>query len=993
MSKNSLSPIWNPQSCIPKQDILEGKYLQAELALDLHTIAEGTAKPPYNTPESFFQATHLTTTLKQLINDTLSHLAGEKIINPVLLFDAGFGGGKTHAMAGIYYAAKDPANIEIKRQLGDLPAIQNCRIVVIDGSAYGGKGIKRGQYQFKTLWADFLYQLNEIQLAQESDTPEGLPDRQTITKLIKKQPTLILIDELPKYLDLVKNQTELLSKVKHFIHTLTLAVCEAEKSILLISVASDAYIDAADTVRRELAEAMNILNRKMQSIEPVKSEDVPHILQRRLFDYIDLKTAETTAKVYIQLYEQINAPDRYRRVEYQERIIKTYPFHPELIDVLYERLSTLPKFQRTRGALRLLAHVINHIWQTKENDTYLIHPHHVDLSVPEIVQELTTRLNEEKYANAIASDVYARGGRKAKAQQKDEDYESHFQAPLFRRACNTIYLYSLIGGKEEAKGIDIDTLIAVLATPFKEDHIQYYRDKILPTIGENFWYIESVGRRFVFKKEPTETRIIDQESQNVPTPKIKKVVYEKLRELFTIAKGKGHFYIEIFPDDPSKVADDMTLKIAILNPLLDHTIPSEESVPERVAQFILNKDSRGNLRTYRNNIFLLAAKEGAWEILRDTAARLEVVRALAEDPEKYGILHDKKKNLQQKVSTYEGAVNEAIRSVFIYLVHVTRGGKIEAKSFRPSGYGTAQPGQEILWHVLAKTLHRVTDEPLDPEYAKKEAWPSQAGEITTRAFYENIHKIPGIVLPENQSLFERTILEGIKQGRWVLIQQNKVYAPENLPNRVIISSDSQLLSPEEAGKRGITDQKGHLCSKCLTWPCQCGKCPKCLSSPCRCIKKEGEGIPPEWELFEPAPIKIQLEDLERWRRREGIETTKEAKIKVYGSTEIATQFRNLIRLAKAGKKISINVEIKARTFQTNLKVDTTFIADDTGLETPAAKILDDMGRWSLQEFEGMITLKGEKEKISILELKELLKNTLRTEDQKAKLSLVIKREK
>ena len=985
MPNQKLLPIWNPQACIPKQDIIEGKYLQAELALDLHTIANGTAKPPYHNAESFFQATHPTTTLKQLLQDTLSHLTGTKTINPVLLFDAGFGGGKTHTMAAIYYATKNPETI--KQQLGiNTPTPQNCRTIVIDGTAYSPKGVKRDQYQFKTLWADFLYQLGETQLAKESDTPEGLPDRQTLTKLLQKQPTLILIDELPKYLDLVKDQPQLLNKVKHFIHTLTLAVCQAEKSVLIISVASDAYIDAADTVRRELTEAMNILNRKMQSIEPVKSEDVPHILKKRLFDFINPKAAETTAKAYTQLYKNINAPQQYRTIEYQKRIIETYPFHPELIDVLYERLSTLPKFQRTRGALRLLAHVIRKIWQDKENDAYLIHPHHVDLAVPEIVQELTTRLDEEKYINAIASDVYSHGGKKAKAQQKDEDYKSHFQAPLFRRACNTIYLYSLTGAKEEAKGIDIDTLTTVLATPTKEEHIKYYRDQVLPTIGETFWYIEPIGNRFIFKKEPTENRIIDQESQNIPTPRITKTIYNILQTLFATTKGRSHFYIEIFPDDPSKVTDDMTLKIAILNPLLGHTISTEEQVPERVAQFILNRDARGNLRAYRNNIFLLVAREGAWETLRDAAARLEVARALAQDPEKYGIPHDKKKKLQQKVAQYEATVNEAVRATFTYIVYATRGGKIEAKSFRPSGYGTAQPGQEILWHILSNVLHRVTDEPLDPDYAKAEAWPAQAVETTTRALYENIHKKAGVVLPENQSLFEKTILEGVKRGTWILIQQDKVYAPENPPTRVIISSDSQLLLPEEAGRRGLTDPRGHLCPKCLTWPCQCGKKPEEITL----ATWTKPTITKEWETFEPQPPKIQIEDLEKWMRREGVDTVTEARIKISGSTDVATQFRNLIRLAKAGKKLSTTVEIQARTFQTNLTVNISFKADDAGLETPAAKILDDLGRWSLPEFEGTLTLKAENNPIPLNELRDLLKNTLKTEDPNTKLSLELK---
>jgi hypothetical protein len=625
------------------------------------------------------------------------------------------------------------------------------------------------------------------------------------------------------------------------------------------------------------------------------------------------------------------------------------------------------------------------MWKEKEPDAFLIHPYHVDLSSQEIVQELTTRLKEEKYINAIASDVYSRGGRKAKAQQKDEDYKSHFKAPLFRRACNTIYLYSLTGAKEEAKGIDVENLITILATPTKEGHVQYYRDQVLPTISDTFWYIEHVGNRYVFKKEPTENRIIDQESQNVPASKIVAIIKTTLQELYA-TKGMGHFFIEIFPEDPSGVDDNTDLKVAVLNPILGYTIATEGEAPEKIAQFILNRDSRGNLRTYRNNIFLLVAREGSWESLRDAAARLEVARALSDDPERYGIPHEKKKSLQQKVAQYETTVNEAIRSSFTYIVYVTRGGKIEAKYFRPSGYGTAQPGQEILWQILSKVLNRVTDEPLDPEYVKGEAWPTQALETTTQALFESIHKKPGAILPENQALFEQTLIEGVKRGVWVLVQQGKVYAPENLPERIIISGDSRLLLPEEAGRQGLTDPRGHLCDKCQAWPC------KCLQKPeeeAPIVKPIGlSPLPTDWEIFEPSLPKILLEDLERWVKREGVEAATEVAIQVSGTTDVAMQFRNLLRLLRAGKKLSINVEVKARTLQTDVTLDVTFKAHDEGLEKPAAKILDDIARWSLQDFEGIINVKDDEVKIN--DLRQLLKNTLKIEDSTIKVGINIK---
>jgi plastocyanin len=340
----------------------------------------------------------------------------------------------------------------------------------------------------------------------------------------------------------------------------------------------------------------------------------------------------------------------------------------------------------------------------------------------------------------------------------------------------------------------------------------------------------------------------------------------------------------------------------------------------------------------------------------------------------------------QKQATYEGAVNDAIRASFTYIVYATRGGKIEAKSFRPSGYGTAQPGQEILWHVLANVLHRVTDEPLDPDYAKTEAWPAQAQETTTRAFFEKVHKKTGTVLPENQSLFEKTIIEGIKRAAWVLIQQGKAYTQESSPSRVTISSDSRLLLPEEAGKQNFTDPRGHLCPSCNNWPCQCRKEPE-KTTPSTSSWTTVTVPKPDWEIFESAPVKIQIDDLEKWIRRESIDIVTETKMKLTGTTDAATQFRNLLRLAKAGKKVSTTVEVKARNRQTNLDIDISFKAEDAGLDTPAAKILDDLARWQLPEFEATINLKAD---MPISEVRELIKNTLKTDDSNVKLALNLK---
>ena len=58
---------------------------------------------------------------------------------------------------------------------------------------------------------------------------------------------------------------------------------------------------------------------------------------------------------------------------YEDRIKRTYPIHPELFDRLYEDWSSLERFQRTRGVLRLMNTVIHALW-VGEDQSPLIMP-------------------------------------------------------------------------------------------------------------------------------------------------------------------------------------------------------------------------------------------------------------------------------------------------------------------------------------------------------------------------------------------------------------------------------------------------------------------------------------------------------------------------------------------------------------------------------------------------------------------------------------------
>src|SRR5260370_9929214 len=68
-----------------------------------------------------------------------------------------------------------------------------------------------------------------------------------------------------------------------------------------------------------------------------------------------------------------------------------YAIHAELFERLYTDWSTLDKFQRTRGVLRLMSAVIHTLWE-REDKGLMILPASVPVDAPTVQSELTRYL-------------------------------------------------------------------------------------------------------------------------------------------------------------------------------------------------------------------------------------------------------------------------------------------------------------------------------------------------------------------------------------------------------------------------------------------------------------------------------------------------------------------------------------------------------------------------------------------------------------------------
>jgi hypothetical protein len=150
----------------------------------------------------------------------------------------------------------------------------------------------------------------------------------------------------------------------------------AKNCLLVISLpaldtAGSPHIQADDVEvggqrgREPLDPLRNVVGRVESSWRPTSAEESFEIVRRRLFepmaDPAQFKDRDVVARAFADFYRarhQEFLPEC-RDSDYEKRLKAAYPNHPQIFDRLYTDWSTLVKFQRTRGVLRLMAAVIH----------------------------------------------------------------------------------------------------------------------------------------------------------------------------------------------------------------------------------------------------------------------------------------------------------------------------------------------------------------------------------------------------------------------------------------------------------------------------------------------------------------------------------------------------------------------------------------------------------------------------------------------------------
>ena len=352
--------------CILRDDVRQGTLEPAEFAADLYAVRTGDARNVYRIPTLFFHRTYPTHNLKTLARDVLRRLAGQGG-NPTITLQVAYGGGKTHSLITLLHLAEHGPELQthptvqefmVFSGLGTLP---RTRVAILPFDKFD---VKNGllvispdgsQRQVKTPWGALAYQLAgdeglAIVAAHEADYTT--PADPTLVGLLKTPQaeglsTLILLDEALMYTrGAVNEDPNRLGTFRDFFQGLTQAVGKVSNAAIVASLITSDIVGEDPTGVRVLNMLERVFHRLDKPVEPVSRGDVSELLRRRLFE--DIPSEQVRRAVVDSLVaarQKLPLRESDKDQEAYDELLKSYPFHPDLIEVFYQKWTQLVVLQ------------------------------------------------------------------------------------------------------------------------------------------------------------------------------------------------------------------------------------------------------------------------------------------------------------------------------------------------------------------------------------------------------------------------------------------------------------------------------------------------------------------------------------------------------------------------------------------------------------------------------------------------------------------------
>ena len=450
-------------------------------------------------------------------------------------------------------------------------------------------------------------------------------------------------------------------------------------------------------------------------------------------------------------------PPEAREADYEKRLRAAYPIHPEVFDRLYTDWSTLVKFQRTRGVLRLMAAVIHSLWEKGDRNP-LILPANIPIDDPRVQFELTRYLSDN-WVPVIEKDV---DGPNALPLRIDGEVPNLGKFQAARRVARTVYLGSAPTATAANRGLEDRRIKLGCVMPGESPAV--FGDA-LRRLSASATYLYQDAARYWYSTQPTVTKLAeDRAEQYKRDPDA--VARELDKRLRADLRQTGDFRrVHPLPGSGADVPDDPDARLVVLG--IDHPYSKDgQSKAEEQARKIW--EYRGNTpRLRRNALAFLAVDANRLQDLDEATRRYLAWESILGERDTLDLSPHQVKQAETQRKAADDTVSARLPEAYQWLlvpVQATPAGQVEWAGYRLSGQDPLAVraskklrAEELLVTILAGTRLRM-------ELDRVPLW--RGDHVTVRQLIEDFAQYPYLPRLRDSSVLLDAIHDGLKLIQW-----------------------------------------------------------------------------------------------------------------------------------------------------------------------------------------------------------------------------------
>jgi hypothetical protein len=767
----------------PREDLRDGRPLDAsEFAVHLDHVRDGRAPEDYQKPERFFDRTFLTASLRELGGGVVRRLSGIKVeTSAVYNLTTQFGGGKTHALTLLYHLAgagpgaskwKGVQSLLDKAGVQTVPAAKTAVFVGTEFDSIAGRGGKDGTPLRRTPWGEIAFQLGGAEgfaVVAQHDEERTAPSTEVIRKFLPRdKPALILMDELLNYLNRERNRkTGLGGQLYSFVQNLSEEARAQDRVVLAVSLPSvvDEMTpeDEADFQRFE-----KLLDRLGKAMIMSAEAETSEIIRRRLFEWGGLPDdAKKTAAEYagwVQTH-RTQVPSWFPVDHAQEAFAATYPFHPTLLSVFERKWQALPRFQQTRGILRLLALWVANAYPAGFRGDHrdpLIGMGTAPLDDPLFRSAIFEQLGGARLEGAVTTDICGKKDSHALRLDK-EAVETIRKARLHQKVAISIFFESN-GGQAKTEATLPEIRLAVADPDLDVGNVETALDALSATC----YYLSAEKNGYRFSLSPNLNKLLADRRASVQSPRVEERIRAEVQKVF--AEPKGLVDRIYFPEKSGQIPDAARLTVVVL-------APDQAAADKATLSFVdaATKEHGSSARTFKSAL-IWAVPEKA-DSLRDDARKVLAWEDIADEETELRLDEGQKRQLAESLKKAQRDIKETVWRTYKNVMLLGKDGDWKAVDLGLIHSSAAGSISQLILERLGQAGD-IEAKGVSPNFLVRN-WPPAFKEWSTKSVRDAFFASPQFPRLLNPDSIKDTIARGVENGMLAYVgkKADGSYAP------------------------------------------------------------------------------------------------------------------------------------------------------------------------------------------------------------------------